>query len=123
MKVGTYLDRRKSKRIDSKMGIILTSDGIYCKLVNLSKDGLSFKCIDSPGVPNEWSVNIHDVDIPSIEELKVEKVWKKQHANALVTTHITSIYSFEVGGIFKNLSSSQKSQINSYLRKLSKSDK
>ena len=113
---------RKHERIKSKTGIILTSDGIFCKLMNLSKEGLFFRCIDNLEIPNELYMDIHDMNITSIEELQVEKVWVKQLNNILVTPRSKSIFSFEVGGVFKNLSSTQRSQINSYLGRLIKMD-
>jgi hypothetical protein len=111
----TCLNRRKAQRTESKNGITLTPNGI-CKLINLSNEGVSFKCVDGPDIPAEWSMSIYDVTGQGMERLQVNKVWEKRLNNP----RTTSLFSVEVGGVFKNLSSSQKAQIIAYLRELSK---
>ena len=110
----TFTNQRKSERIESDKGITITPNGI-CKLINLSKTGVSFKCVDGPDIPIEWSMAIYDVTSQYMERLEVKKVWEKR----LNSPWTTSLFSVEVGGVFKNLSSSQKAQINTYLRELS----
>lgn len=114
MGTAIFLNRRKSKRIESKSGITLTPFGI-CKLANLSGEGVSFKCVDGPDTPIEWPMSIYDVRGQSIEKVKVKKIWEKRFDNP----RITSLFSVEVGGVFKHLSASQKAKIDSYLRKIS----
>ena len=115
MKTETCLNRRKTSRTESKNGITLTPHGI-CKLINLSDEGVSFKCVDGPNVPTEWYMSIYDITGQGMEQLKVKKIWEKR----LINPRTTSLFSVEVGGLFKDLSSSQKAHINTYLRELLK---
>ena len=111
----TFLNQRKSNRAESKSGIAITPNGI-CKLINLSNEGVSFKCVDGPDAPIEWSMAIYDHRAQCIERLKVKKVWERRFNSP----RATSLFSVEVGGVFKNLSTSQKAKISTYLRELSK---
>jgi hypothetical protein len=115
MRTATIMNQRKNNRIISKRGITITPNGVG-KLINLSNEGISFKCVDGSDIPIEWSMAIYDVTGQGMEGLKVKKVWEKRLNNP----QTTSLFSVEVGGVFKNLSSSQKAHINTYLRELSK---
>lgn len=88
----------------------------FCKLVNLSNEGVSFKCVGGHDTPMEWSMDIYDDSKQCIERLKVKKVWEKRFFNP----QPASLFSVEAGGVFKNLSPLQKVRINTYLQELSK---
>lgn len=113
MKDVNFLKQRKSKRLEAKSGIGITSHGI-CQVINLSKDGVSFKCVKERYFPVEWSMTVYDVTGQCLERLRVKKVWE----NWLKISDASSPFSVEVGGVFQNLSSSQKDQLETYLQQL-----
>lgn len=113
MEAPKFLKQRKSKRIGAKSGIGVTPHGI-CQVTNLSKDGVSFKCVRERYFPVEWSMTVYDVTGQCLERLQVKKVWE----NWLKTSDASSPFSIEVGGEFQNLSSSQKDQLETYLQQL-----
>lgn len=109
----TFLKQRKSKRLEAKSGISITPHGI-CQVINLSKDGISFKCIKERDFPVKWSMTVCDITGQCLDQLQVKKVWE----NRLNIPGKPSPFSIEVGGTFQNLSSSQKDQLNIYLQQL-----
>ena len=113
MKNVIFLKQRKSKRLEAKSGIGITPHGI-CQVVNLSKDGVSFKCVKERDFPVEWSMTVYDVTGQCLEQLRVKKVWE----NWLNIPDASSPFSVEIGGVFQNLTSSQKDQIDTYLQQL-----
>ena len=72
------MEQRGQKRYEFPEAFIVNPDGIG-KLINISKDGLSFQCLDAiASVPERW---VLDIIIPAerfhLEKLPVELVWKK----------------------------------------------
>jgi len=114
----TFLKQRKSKRLEAKSGIGITPHGI-CQVINLSKDGVSFKCVKGRDFPGEWSMTVYDVTGQCLEKLQVKKIWE----NWLNIPDTPSPFSIEVGAAFQNLSSSQKDQLNTYLQQLLEEEK
>ncbi len=106
-------NKRKDKRLEAKSGIAVTPNAV-CQVVNLSKDGISFKCTKEHYFPFEWTMNIYDIAGQSLEQLHVKKVWESW----LNIQDDQSPFTMEVGGRFQNLSSSQKDQLNTYLQQL-----
>lgn len=109
----TFLNQRKSERLETKTGIALTPNGV-CQIVNLNKDGISFKCIHKTDFPIAWSMDIYDVTGPVLDHFQVKKVWE----NSLDNPGNTSPFSVVVGGEFHDLSAWQQSQLNNYLLQL-----
>ena len=108
-----FLKKRKSKRLEAKSGIGITPHGIG-QVINLSKDGVSFKCVKEHHFPVEWSMTVCDITGQCLERLQVKKVWE----NRLNIPGNPSPFSIEVGGTFQNLSSLQKDQLSTYLQQL-----
>jgi len=106
-------------RLDVGSGVALIQNGI-CQLVNLNKDGLSIKCFEEFDFPDEWSVDIYDNTGLNLEGVKVKKVWEKRLGEPDFLTQSPEV---EVGGKFADLSSSQETQLYSYLLKLLEADK
>lgn len=88
-------------------GIALTQKGV-CRVVNLSKSGVSLKCFSELEFPNEFTIDIYDETGLDLQELKVKKVWEKRPSSLLQSE-------LEFGGSFENLSTSQEVQLYSYL--------
>ena len=109
----TFSNQRKDKRLKAKNGIVMTPHGI-CQVINLTKDGVSFKCVKNRDFPFEWTMNIYDITGRSLEQLQVKKIWE----HWLNIQDVQSPFSIEVGGAFQNLSSSQRDQLNIYLQRL-----
>ncbi len=107
------LKQRQNKRLEAKSGISITPHGI-CQIINLSKDGVSFKCVKERNFPGEWSMTICDIAGQCLEQLQVKKIW----TNRLNIPGDPSPFTIEVGGAFQNLSSSQKDQLKTYLQQL-----
>lgn len=113
MTTENYLNQRKSQRLEAQGGIAITPNGV-CQIVNLNKDGVSFKCVRGLDFPLAWSMAIYDTTGQVLEQLHVKKIWE----NSLIHSHNSSPFSIEVGGEFQNLSTSQKSQLDTYLLQL-----
>ena len=106
-------DLRKSKRLEVKTGIANTPAGI-CQIINLSPEGLLFRCVKEWSFSRDWSLDIYDAADLSLEKLQVRKIWE-EHLNNQGTPLQFSII---VGVAFKDLSDLQKEQLNAYIRKL-----
>lgn len=107
------LSKRKSKRLDVKDGIALTSNGV-CQVINLSKGGLSLKFFHDLKLPNELIIDIyHETDL-YVKDLKVKKVWEKKISNPARPLQ----QQMEIGGLFEKLSSTQVTLFDSYLLRL-----
>jgi hypothetical protein len=105
-------ETRKSERLQATSGIAVTPHGIG-QVINLNRDGISFKCFEEHDFPVEWSMAIYDAIGQSLEKLHVKKVWEKWLSNS-----DSKPFLMEVGGEFQHLSPEQKVQINTYLRQL-----
>lgn len=105
-------ETRKSKRLQATNGIAVTPYGIG-QVINLNRDGISFRCFEEYDFPFEWSMNIYDAIGQSLEKLHVKKVWEKG-----VGDSNNQPFLMEVGGEFQHLSPEQKVLLNTYLRQL-----
>lgn len=103
---------RKSERLQAASGIAVTPHGIG-QVINLNRDGISFRCFEEHDFPFEWSMNIYDAIGQSLEKLHVKKVWETE-----VGDSDNQPFLMEVGGEFQHLSPEQKVQLNTYLRQL-----
>lgn len=113
MATAKLLNQRKSERHEAKSGIAITPHGIG-QVININRSGLSFKCVEERDFPLEWSMAIYDITGQRLEQLRVKKVWEKELGEPDGSTP----FSMEVGGEFKNLSTTQKAQLNIYLQQL-----
>ncbi|NOR10612.1 MAG: hypothetical protein GQ541_03890 [Desulfovibrionaceae bacterium] len=105
--------RRNRKRLKVKTGIAKTPAGV-CQITNLTPDGLSFRCYKKLSFTREWSLDIYDTSGLSLEQLQVRKIWQ----NSLSNLDASSKFSMTVGVAFRDLSPSQKEQLNSYIQQL-----
>lgn len=105
--------RRNKKRLKVKTGIAKTPAGV-CQITNLTPDGLSFRCHKTLSFTRDWSLDIYDTSGLSLEQLQVRKIWQ----NSLSNLDASSDFSMTVGVVFRNLSSTQKEQLNSYIQQL-----
>jgi PilZ domain len=104
---------RKSKRLKVKTGIVNTPAG-FCQIINLTPGGLSFKCVKSFSLSQEYSLDIYDTSGLNLELLQVKKIWEKIQSNQDAPTQFSMI----VGVAFRHLSPSQKAQLDVYIRQL-----
>jgi len=104
---------RKSKRLKVKTGIVNTFSG-FCLIINITPEGLSFKCLKSLSLSRECSLDIYDTSGLNLELLQVKKIWEKIPSNQDAPTQFSMI----VGVAFCHLSPSQKAQLNVYIRQL-----
>lgn len=104
-------------RLEAETGIAVTPYGI-CQIIDLTRDGFSFKCVKHTEFPSEWSMDIHVTTGLSLEQLQVKKVWVK----FLPDMSNQTPFSMELGGEFKKLSPEQEEQLNTYLHELEKTD-
>ena len=104
---------RKSKRLKVQTGIVNTPTGV-CQIINLTPEGLSFKCVKSLSLSRECSLDIYDTSGLNLELLQVKKIWEKIPSSQDASTQFSMI----VGVTFRHLSPSQKEQLNLYIRQL-----
>lgn len=109
--------QRRQMRLEAETGIAVSPYGI-CQIIDLTRDGFSFKCIKQTEFPSEWLMDIYVTTGLSLEQLKVKKVWVKFLENNANQTP----FSMEVGGEFMELSPEQEEQLNTYLHELEKTD-
>lgn len=109
--------QRRQMRLEAETGIAVSLYGI-CQIIDLTRDGFSFKCIKKTEFPSEWLMDIYVTTGLSLEQLKVKKVWVKLLENNANQTP----FSMEVGGEFMELSPEQEEQLNTYLHELEKTD-
>ncbi len=74
----TFMEQRAQKRYEFPEAYVVNPDSIG-RLLNISKDGLSFQSLDAVvSVPEKW---VLDIIIPAekfhLEQVSVELVWKK----------------------------------------------
>jgi len=104
---------RKSKRLKVKTGIVNTPAGV-CQIINLTPEGLSFRCLKSLSLSRECSLDIYDTSGLNLELFQVKKIWEKIQSSQDAPAQFSMI----VGVAFRNLSPSQKAQLNVYIRQL-----
>ncbi|MBT8362229.1 MAG: hypothetical protein KJO32_14865 [Deltaproteobacteria bacterium] len=109
--------QRRRMRLEAETGIAVTPYGI-CQIIDLTRDGFSFKCVKQTEFPSEWSMDIHVTTGLSLEQLQVKKVWVK----FLQDRNNQTPFSMELGGQFMELSPEQEEQLNTYLQELEKTD-
>jgi hypothetical protein len=107
------IEPRKSKRLKVTTGIVNTPAGV-CQIINLTPEGLSFKCLKSLSLSQECSLDIYDTSGLDLELFQVKKIWEKIPSSQDALTQFSMI----VGAAFRNLSPSQKAQLNVYIRQL-----
>jgi hypothetical protein len=105
--------KRKNDRVEAKNLIALVPHGV-CQVIDLNNNGISFKCFDEHDFPGEWAIDIYGSNGLSVEELQIKKIWEHCISNRDVQT----LVSLEIGAEFKSLTSSQKTELNSYLQQL-----
>lgn len=113
MKSTMIRNQRDSNRLEVKNGIAKTADGVF-QIINLNQKGLLIKCFKRWFFSREWSLDIYDTSGLSIEQLHVKKIWERYLGKLDARTPFSMI----IGVEFKNLSSAQKSQLNSYIQQL-----
>ena len=107
-------DKRRSKRIVPEGAIAVTANGV-CRIVNISDDGIALQCVADCALPVEWPMDIYDVNGFCVEKLRVKKIWEKPgKRNSLPTSLL-----IDVGGCFHFQSPSKKTEIQTYLQRLS----
>ena len=109
---------RKSERLKVKTGIANTPAGT-CQIINVTPEGLSFKCLKKWSFSQECSLDIYDSSGLSLEHLQVKKIWEKIPNRKSAPSQFSTI----VGVAFHNLSSPQKEQLKSYIQQLEKLQK
>ncbi len=95
-------------------GCIASTPAGICQIINLSPEGLSFKCVKEWSFSQDISLDIYDAANLSLEQLPVRKIWEKHTYNQRTSLQFLII----VGVAFKNLPAVQKEQLNSYVRRL-----
>jgi hypothetical protein len=109
---------RKSERLKVKTGIANTPAGT-CQIVNVTPEGLSFKCLKKWSFSQECSLDIYDTSGLSLEQLQVKKIWEKIPSSQGSPSQFSTI----VGVAFHNLSPPQKEQLKLYIQQLEKLQK
>lgn len=102
-----------SNRLEAKNLIALVHHGV-CQVVDLNNNGISFKCFEEHDFPSEWAIDIYDSNGLSVEQLQIKKIWEHYISNR----DFQALISLEIGAEFKSLSSSQKTELNTYLQQL-----
>lgn len=105
------MEQRKNKRVQLSKTIIL-NPGNACMLVNISKDGLLFKCLHNVVWPDKWLLNIitnkRELDI---EHCPVELVWMETDDELSGS----SVMMKKIGVKFGNLTQSHRAKLDSLL--------
>ncbi len=109
------IEHRKSKRLKVKTGIANTPAGT-CQIINVTPEGLSFKCVKKGSFLEECSLDIYDTSGLSLEMLQIKKIWEKIATGKDTPSQFSTI----VGVAFHDLSPSQKAQLNLYIQQIEK---
>ncbi len=104
-------EKRKSKRTAVEKNIVLATD-VVCQVIDVNQSGISFRCCDGNDFPDELSIDIYDTAGLSMEQLQVQKVWKKR----LNGSSSPAPFVMAFGWKFKNLSVSQEAHLKFYLQ-------
>lgn len=107
------IEHRKSKRLSVKTGIANTPAGT-CQIINVTTEGLSFKCLKKWSFSQECSLDIYDTSGLSLEMLQIKKIWEKIANSKGAPSQFSTI----VGVAFQDLSPSQKAQLKLYINQL-----
>jgi hypothetical protein len=106
-------NKRMSNRLEAKNLIALVHHGV-CQVIDLNSSGISFKCFEEHDFPSEWAIDIYDSNGLSIEEIQIKKIWE----HCISNRDFQTLNLLEIGAEFKSLSSSQKTELNSYIQQL-----
>jgi hypothetical protein len=108
-------ERRKSDRSGGEMNLIVITGRGSGKILDISRDGLSFGCLYPHTFPSIWSMDIIDANGIHIKHLTVHKVWEINSGHP----DLTEKFELEIGVEFMNLTLRQEIVLEVLLNNLS----
>jgi hypothetical protein len=109
----SFRERRKNDRYNELDLFIITSRGTG-KIIDISRDGLSFGCLYHHAFPATWSLEIIDAKGVHLKQLSVIKIWEKR--NRFEERY--GNFELEIGVEFTRLSERQEEQLDLLFRNL-----
>ncbi len=109
----SFRERRKNDRYNELDLFIITSRGTG-KIIDISRDGLSFGCLYHHAFPAAWSLDIIDAKGIHLKQLSVIKIWEK--SNRFEERY--GNFELEIGVEFARLSERQEEQLDLLFRNL-----
>ncbi len=106
-------DRRKNSRYSETNLLVITGRGTG-KLMDISKDGLSFGCLYPHTFPVILSIDILDAKGLHLKQLKVRKVWERNSGNP----ELSGSFELEIGVEFLDLTLHQEDGLDILLSNL-----
>ena len=109
----SFRERRKNDRYNELDLFIITTRGTG-KIIDISRDGLSFGCLYHHAFPAAWSLDIINAKGIHLKQLAVMKIWEK--SNSFEDRY--GNFELEIGVEFTNLSERQEEQLELLFRNL-----
>ena len=109
----SFRERRKNDRYNELDLFIITTRGTG-KIIDISRDGLSFGCLYHQAFPAAWSLDIIDAKGVHLKQLSVMKIWEK--SNRFEERY--GNFELEIGVEFTRLSERQEEQLDLLFRNL-----
>lgn len=111
MNTANHHNQRQEIRRSAKSAIVLSPQGI-CQVFNISSRGIFFKCTGEQSYPEQWAIDLYDINGQKLENMPVQKVWERRQELSQL------LFSYEVGAKFMRLSFAQEAQLKLFLRQL-----
>ncbi len=125
--VKEFTKRGKHERLKVKNGAIamirplnaLATTHKYCQIINISKDGLAFRCIDRNGESNEpFELDVlfiqDSICFTYLKNIPFKTVWVCHEPGKTSSSHLKTR---ELGIQFGEMTHQQKSQLDRFLEK------
>ena len=109
----SFREQRKNDRYNELDLLIITTRGTG-KIIDISRDGLSFGCLYHHNFPATWSLDILNAKGVHLKQLAVTKIWEKSNRFAEKCDN----FELQIGVEFANLSKRQEEQLDLLLANL-----
>ena len=107
-----YAERRAFKRFTAPEEAIVVVDGNIFRLLDVSKGGLSFRCLQKEDIPKKLSATIFYSDFSfRLKNVPMERMWEKADEFPSFTSSPTK----EVGVRFNGLDDYLKAKLDIFL--------
>lgn len=101
-----HRERRKSDRCNTVHLLGITARGT-AKIIDISRDGLSFGCLYPHTFPAEWSMDIINAKGVHLKQLMVRKVWERN----IEHPDLSGSFELEIGVEFMDLTPRQEKEL------------
>ena len=108
-----FRERRENDRFREMNLLVITNRGTG-KIMDISRDGLSFGCLYPHTFPTTLSIDILDAKGLHLKQLKVRKVWERNSSHP----ELSDCFELEVGVEFLDLTANQQNGLDTILSNL-----